>query len=99
MPSTQSIPEPLRSYDWKEAFGYAAGYEAGEEDVANNRDIPTATPPGATVSVEPFTRRDVRRIIALQDGDSDGPDWVIVGELWDGRFFALRAGCDYSGWD
>ena len=46
-----------------------------------------------------FTRADVKRIIAVVDGESDGPDWVCVGKLQDGRFFVASGGCDYTGWD
>lgn len=86
-------PKQLEGYDWGEAFAYA-----GERGHCNSLDL-KATPPGNETPADPFSRRDVRRIIAMQDGDNDGPDWVIVGELWDGRFFSLRAGCDYTGWD
>lgn len=89
----RTCPAKLDDGDWAEAFGFA-----GEKGTCNN-DVPKATPPGSTVPAFPYTRQDVRRVIAMQDGENDGPDWVIVGELWDGRFFSLRGGCDYTGWD
>lgn len=49
--------------------------------------------------ISPFTREDVVDVLAAVDGENDGPDWIIVGQLEDGRWFALRAGCDYTGWD
>ena len=82
-----SIPEPemevkIDDYDWKEVFDYA---EEPEWSVSREKSFP-------------FQRRDVKTIIASQDGENDGPDWVMIGELYDGRFFTLRAGCDYTGW-
>lgn len=85
----------LDTYDWEQAFGYAqptrcaAGHEHG----------PRATLVSEGVSEAPFTREDVKRIIASVEGENDGPPWVICGELNDGRFFALSAWCDYTGWD
>lgn len=46
-----------------------------------------------------FSRRDIRKIIAMSEGENDGYDWVLLAQLWDGRYAALRAGCDYTGWD
>ena len=85
------LPE-LDDYDWREAFG-----SAGEPD-AYNRDVPTCVP-GATVSPDPFTREDVKRIIAMSDGENDESEWIGVFELHDGRFASVVAGCDYTGWD
>ena len=74
--------EELNNYDWEEVFKYA-----------------TPSPVfGAEVSGEPFQRDDVKRIIAMVDGENDGPNWVGVFELNDGRFASISAGCDYSGW-
>ena len=73
----------FNKYDWREVFKYAD---------------PARANPGSGTNTTPFALKDVRRVIASQDGDNDGPDWVMCGELWDGRFFAIRAGCDYTGW-
>lgn len=78
--------------DWKEAFGYA-----GEPGTCGSPDI-RATPI-SNVSVAPFTREDVAEIFAMEEGENDGPSWVIAGRLNDGRYFYLEAGCDYTGWD
>lgn len=48
----------------------------------------------------------VTRVIAADEGENDGADWIAVVEL-DGtgwsegrkRFCVMRAGCDYTGWD
>lgn len=86
--------EALMDYDWKQAFGFA-----GESGVCNSGIPNRALPNDTDTSIAPFTREDVKRIIALSEGVADKTDWLIVGELHDGRFFALSAGCDYTGWD
>lgn len=42
---------------------------------------------------------DVAEIRNAAEGENDGDDWIIWGRLKDGRWFYLRAGCDYTGWD
>lgn len=69
--------------DWTEAFKYAAEPE---------------TYPGSTVSKAGFTQDDVLVVIAAQDGENDGEGWLGAMILKDGRFAALRAWCDYTGW-
>ena len=46
-----------------------------------------------------FEFHDVAEVIAAEEGSNDGPSWLMVGKLHDGRFFFLEAGCDYTGWD
>jgi hypothetical protein len=48
---------------------------------------------------DPFTIDDVSRILRFENGENDGPSWIMVGRLKDGRYFFLDAGCDYTGWD
>ena len=81
------------NYDWPEAFGFAGG-----QPNAYNCGVPEAIP-GESCSTEPFGLDDVAEILGSVDGDNDGPSWVCVGRLTDGRHFTLRAGCDYTGWD
>lgn len=85
----------LDDYSWKEAFGFAGK----EPDVYNNEKPERALPNDSDLSVDSFDRLDVKRIIALDEGENDEKNWLIVGELNDGRFFAISAGCDYTGWD
>jgi hypothetical protein len=80
------------AYDWREAFAYAG------KDRGNGEGVPMLCA-GADCSAEPFGRADVATIIAAVDGENDGPEWLICGRLKDGRWFALSAGCDYTGWD
>ncbi len=71
--------------DWKEAFEYADG--------------PTPVQFGAPAETASFTRDDVVEIVAAEEGENDGADWLGVFHLSDGRYAVLRAGCDYTGWD
>lgn len=87
------IPDCLRGYDWSEAFAYAGGGGYG------NHNVSAALPGDTSVSVAPFGRRDVAEVLALSEGENDGANWLCVGRLKDGRWFALDAGCDYTGWD
>ena len=83
----------LDNYDWGEVFKYAEPHECeilhkhGPESVL-----------GSDACVSGFSREDVVEILAIDDGDNDGPDWVGVFRLQDGRFACIRAGCDYTGW-
>lgn len=86
-----AVTEP-ESYDWRHAFSYASGGEYGAVTIRR-------AAPHIEVSEAPFGRLDVVEIIALRVGKNDGPNWVCVGRLADGRWFALDAGCDYTGWD
>ena len=81
--------ERLNNYDWKQVFDYADGSE----------DSPTAVLGSSRrISPSPFTREDVKRIIAIEDGENDETAWIGVFELHDGRFACIRAYCDYTGW-
>lgn len=74
----------LNSYDWQEAFAYAS---------------PEPVIAGRKMDCSPFTRDDVAAIHGIEEGENDGPSWIIYGLLDDGRWFFLEAGCDYTGWD
>lgn len=87
------LPE-LADYNWQHTFAYAGEPNAGD----GSASVKKAADHLPDVSLEPFSRWDVKRVVAMEDGDNDGPDWVCVGELHDGRFFAINAGCDYTGW-
>ncbi len=87
----ETIESLLESYDWAEVFGEGTG---GETD--NKTD---ECPPGSNVDRTPPKRSDVEEIIALVNGENDGPDWVGVFKLKDGRYLVASGGCDYTGWD
>ena len=50
-------------------------------------------------SDSPFTRENVVKILAIAEGENDGPDWCGLFILVDGRYLAATGGCDYTGWD
>jgi hypothetical protein len=74
--------EELAGYDWEEAFKYAG---------------PTAVI-GQDIGLSSFSRDDVKRVIALREGENDEESWLGLFELNDGRFAFLSAWCDYTGW-
>ena len=82
------ILKRIEDWDWEEAFKYAdpKEYTYGGFDFE----------PG--ISKASFGQEDVEYIEAAIDGENDEEDWVLVGKLRDGRWFSLRAGCDYTGW-
>jgi hypothetical protein len=90
--------EQLDKYDWGEVFGFA-----GEPDTcaaAYHDGASVSAAEGDTqVSVNEFTRDDVVEILVMSDGENDGPSWLGVFRLRDGRFAFLSASCDYTGWD
>lgn len=96
--SGYKVPDRLQGYDWAEAFGYAGDIEATTTSYQGGVNL-TVGFPGCKAHTGLFGRRDVRRVIAAREGENDGDNWIAFGELWDGRFFAVRAGCDYTGWD
>lgn len=88
------VPDVLTGYAWTEAFGYAGEPGTNAEEAKVKPAIP-----GDGISLKPFARCHVRRVIAHSEGENDERSWLCVGQLHDGRFFALKAGCDYTGWD
>ena len=86
----------LDNYDWEEVFKYATPTRC---ELGHEHKRPTHVQFGsAEVSVQPFTRDDVKKIIAIVAGENDESDWVGVFALNDRRFALVRAGCDYTGW-
>ena len=85
----------LEGYDWEETFAYAGK----RVSLQGATSPPDGVPPGSSVSEEPFDREDVSTIFHIEEGEHDGPEWIVSGLLTDGRHFFLAAGCDYTGWD
>lgn len=79
---------------WNEAFAFA-----GHEDTCDGAQCRPLPVPGFGGETGPARPSDVVRVIAYSDGEHDGREWVGAFELADGRFLALRAWCDYTGWD
>lgn len=73
-------------WDWQQAFACDSG------------DVHHADPTRASEPCESFVLDDVAEITHAVQGDNDGPSWVCVGRLADGRWFTLSAWCDYTGW-
>ena len=48
---------------------------------------------------QPFTLDEIKKVLAVHEGENDGDDWRWVLSLKDGRFAFLQGGCDYTGWD
>ncbi|SFA91025.1 hypothetical protein SAMN05216312_102183 [Cohnella sp. OV330] len=90
--------EQLDDYSWREAFGYA-GKEQGTFATYQGIEPVKVVQFAAPVSTEPFDREDVAEIIAMSDGENDGPNWIGIFKLKDGRYASIDAGCDYTGWD
>lgn len=88
------------SGNWFQAFGFAGETKNSYGcSPCNTGDPESALPNDQDISLAPFGRRDVASILGLAEGENDGADWLIAGQLKDGRWFSLRAGCDYTGWD
>ena len=87
----------LDNYDWWEAFKYA-GEPPEYPSLFDECSSPQSAFPGDEVSLARFTREDVVEIIGISEGENDGDDWVVCGRLRDGRWFSVRAWCDYTGW-
>lgn len=98
-------PLDPEDWDWRAAF-QLAGREAVPKDEENYYHYSTYNEPhiqpcapGVEVGNEEFTRADIAEVEAFSNGKNDGPDWLCFGKLNDSRWFMLRAGCDYTGWD
>lgn len=82
----------LDDYDWREVFGDPGEYGS------LGKPAPEAVPLGSPVDPSPFSREDVAEIHGIVLGENNGPDWICVGKLKDGRYFKASGGCDYTGW-
>ena len=84
--------EQLRNdYDWAQVFA--------DENAGNVEKVLHSLPPFSAVNLTHVSRSDVIEIIASVDGENDGPEWVGLFRLQDGRFLVASGGCDYTGWD
>ena len=84
----------LDDYDWECVFADEGNISGGNCDKTMQ-----VVPPGADVSANGFSRGDVEKVIVAVNGENDGPDWVGLFLLNDGRFAIAEGGCDYTGWD
>lgn len=79
--------------DWDNAFkaSYSGDYSSTVPQGALDADTPGARVPS-------FAKEDVAFTLACVEGCNDENDWLWVGTLKDGRWAALSAWCDYTGW-
>lgn len=77
----------INDYNWEQAF------------LVSMDKISPAIGMAGKISLEKFTREDVKRVILLENGENEGLNWIGLFELNDGRFAFIEAGCDYTGWD
>lgn len=54
---------------------------------------------GEAAEYASWNPKDVAEVLAMDAGENDGANWLMVVKLKDGRFSFLSAGCDYTGWD
>lgn len=92
-------PKELAEGSWPNAFHEAVFHSYGYEFDPENPGVVDSAIPGDDIDVTGFSPADVVHIEAMAEGENDGDSWLICGQLMDGRWFALRAGCDYTGWD
>lgn len=83
-----TLSEVLCSYDWEEAFGEGDGGNC-------TQDVESLD----GTSVDKCLRADIAEVLATVEGENDGADWIGVFRMKDGRYLAVVAGCDYTGWD
>ncbi len=76
----------LKDSDWVSAF-----------EAANHSIHACAATPH--VSTTKFSPEDVMFVYFTEEGQNDGPEWMGVFLLNDGRFVFVAAGCDFTGWE
>ena len=55
--------------------------------------------PISGVDLSYFSIEDVEEVFHASEGWNDEEHWIAVVRLKDGRFVAMNAWCDYTGWD
>lgn len=79
----------LDECNWAEVFG----------DGSFNGALKPSGPPMVDMDFTTFGRADVAEILAICEGEHDGPAWICWGILKDRRYFVARGSCCYTGWD
>lgn len=88
----------LNDYNWRAAFEYAGDTDDEDEQTVHG-SMNVSTCLGSSAEATAVRRKNIAKVIASAEGENDGPAWLIVVELNDGRFAFLSASCDYTGWD
>lgn len=42
---------------------------------------------------------DIVEVIAADEGENEGANWIGIFKYTNGKYSVLRAGCDFTGWD
>lgn len=82
---TVPVEQFRESYDWRSAWEVAC---------LNGSSVL-----GCDVSNDGVDMVHIHAVIGCDAGENDGPDWLALLWLDDGRFAFLQAGCDYTGWE
>lgn len=98
MAAQSKIDPRLYDYDWFQTFA-CVGEQGDEHNTAFNHGLAQPTEGVKRWKPKAYKRSDVAEIIAIEDGDRDGPQWIGVFKMRDGRYLFVEAGCDYTGWD
>lgn len=86
MDSETALDKRVDDYNWQHIFESGEGY---------TRPTHVRSKVAADIA---YARTDIKKVIALVDGENDGAQWLGVFEMNDGLFLVVRAGCDYTGW-
>lgn len=81
---------------------YPNGYDPTDYDWASAWEVygdVRSAHPTSGVSLAGLSPDDVDVVLSADEGENDGPEWLLYGVAKDGRYFFLSAGCDYTGWD
>ena len=82
--------------DWRQAFEYSGQKEDVYTCLIGDPKIVVVG--NISVNQNPFTLDDISYLIGSVQGEHEVSEWVAIGCLKDGRYFHLRASCDYTGW-
>ncbi len=85
MKNESTLENILDSYDWASAI-----------EVACRDGINPVI--GSNTRTNPFTVTDIAKVFGCVNGENDESHWIAIVQLHDGRFVAIRAWCDYTGW-
>lgn len=83
-PIINNHPGLTDSYDWMHIFKEYVGAPA---HVRTKQTVDRV-----------YTLNHVAKVLGRSEGENDGDDWVGLFEMDDGKFIAVNAGCDYTGW-
>lgn len=81
----------LNDSDWEEIFeNFVNTVQNGENAIHE-----------PLVNIPTITREDVKKVIAISNGQNDEEDWLGVFEVElnaNSYYLMVRAWCDYTGW-